>query len=59
MRELLEDAPRAGVAIGAARYSVFGNYVVVYKIDDAAKRVEVLLVSEGHHQWRRLIEERK
>lgn len=36
---------------------VMGHYVVVYRVDGDAQIVTVLLVTEGHRNWRRLIDE--
>jgi addiction module RelE/StbE family toxin len=46
--------PLSGVAIGniGRRYSVFSNYVVVYEIDEAHDKVRIVLVTEGHRNWR-------
>lgn len=51
-------APNAGTPIGKFRYSVFSGYVVVYALDEQNRRVNVVLVSEGHRDWRKLLKER-
>jgi toxin ParE1/3/4 len=56
--ELLAAFPKSGRSYGSFRYTVFGNYVVAYDVDDASKAVYVLLVSEGHRLWREVLDER-
>ena len=55
--EALELFSNAGRQFGAARMLAFGNYVVVYRVDDAAKAVSVILVTEGHRDWQKLMED--
>ena len=50
--------PLSGSIIGSARYFAFDNYVAVYDVDEASKRVLVHLVSEGHRQWQSILSER-
>jgi addiction module RelE/StbE family toxin len=54
----LSTFPESGSRWGAYRYTVFSGYVVVYSVDQAADRVNVVLVSEGHRDWQRLLEGR-
>ena len=54
----LSTTPNGGTRLAALRYIAFGNYVVVYRVDRAALLVRVLLVSEGHRAWRRLLKDR-
>jgi addiction module RelE/StbE family toxin len=54
----LSSAPRGGKQLGNVRYTVFDNYVVVYSVDATALSVRVLLVTEGHRAWHRLLEDR-
>lgn len=56
--DLLSTSPNAGTPIGKFRYSVFSGYVVVYAVDEQNRRVNVVLVSEGHRDWRKLLKER-
>ena len=56
--KFLAAAPNGGSPIPPFRYAVFGNYVVAYSVDDEAARVRILLVSEGHRNWRRLLKDR-
>lgn len=57
--EILSQFPNSGRKTKAARYLVFGNYVVAYDVDETRKSVFIFLVSEGHRLWRDVIEERK
>jgi addiction module RelE/StbE family toxin len=56
LRARIEDRlgsfPKSGVVIGRHRYTVFGNYVVVYEVDDASDKVLIVLITEGHRNWR-------
>jgi plasmid stabilization system protein ParE len=56
--QLLSSMPFAGRQIGNARYCTFENYVVAYIIDEDISAVTVILVAEGHRQWRADLEER-
>jgi plasmid stabilization system protein ParE len=56
--DFLSVTPNGGTRLGKVRYIAFGNYVVVYSVDTAALRVRVLLVTEGHRAWRRLLKDR-
>ena len=56
--EALELFPNAGRRFGSARMLSFGNYVILYRVDDAAKTVTIILVTEGHRDWQELLEER-
>lgn len=48
--------PMSGAAIGSHRYTVFGNYVVVYEVDEAQSAVRIVLITEGHRNWRAAFE---
>jgi toxin ParE1/3/4 len=54
----LEAFPNAGKPFGSARMLSFGNYVILYRVDEAAKIVTVILVTEGHRDWQDLLEDR-
>lgn len=54
---LLSEAPNAGAAIGLRRYIVHGRYVVIYTVDETRRVVTVTLVTEGHRDWRRMLED--
>lgn len=41
------------------RYLVIGRYVVAYRVNEAAQEVEVLMVTEGHQDWRHLLDNRE
>jgi plasmid stabilization system protein ParE len=56
--QLLSSTPYAGRQIGKARYCVFGNYVAAYIVDEDPSTVTIILVSEGHREWRADLEER-
>ena len=50
--------PEAGMAIGELRFTVFARYVAVYQVQPATETVEVILITEGHRDWQRLLETR-
>lgn len=50
--EKLSMFPASGVEIGDRRYAIFGNYVVLYRIDEAARVAIVQVIVEGHRNWR-------
>jgi toxin ParE1/3/4 len=54
----LESFPNAGKPFGAARMLSFGNYVILYRVDEPAKTVTIILVTEGHRDWQELLEDR-
>jgi toxin ParE1/3/4 len=56
--EALSIFPNAGKPFGAARMLSFGNYVILYRVDESAKTVTIILVTEGHRDWRELLEDR-
>jgi plasmid stabilization system protein ParE len=56
--DLLASFPRSGQQYGSFHYLVLGNYIVAYDIDEPAKAVHVLLVSEGHRLWQDLLDYR-
>ena len=56
--EALELFPNTGRRISSARMLSFGNYVILYRVDDAAKTVTVIMVTEGHRDWQELLEDR-
>jgi toxin ParE1/3/4 len=56
--EVLELSPNAGKLFGSARMLSFGNYVILYRVDDTAKTVTIILVTEGHRDWRELLDDR-
>ncbi|MCR5855924.1 type II toxin-antitoxin system RelE/ParE family toxin [Mesorhizobium sp. J428] len=56
--ELLSLTPSAGKRIGRARYFSFGNYVVAYIVNEEASTVTVVLVAEGHRNWRADLDDR-
>jgi len=62
LQERIEDTlatvPLAGSRYGSARFFAFDNYVVVYDVDEAGKSVYVHMVSEGHRQWRTILDGR-
>lgn len=53
----LSTTPNAGSPIGRYRYHRKGNYVMVYEVDEARSLVRVVLVTEGHRNWRTAFEE--
>ena len=62
LRERIEKKlsafPESGTEIGSYRFTVFAGYVVVYAFDEPAEQVRIVLVTEGHRNWRRALEER-
>jgi mRNA-degrading endonuclease RelE of RelBE toxin-antitoxin system len=36
----------------------FDNYVILYRVDKPGKTVTIILVTEGHRDWRELLEDR-
>ncbi len=56
--EALSIFPNAGKPFGSARMLSFGNYVILYRVDDAARTVTIILVTEGHRDWQELLEDR-
>ena len=58
VRSLLAANPDAGRVVNRFRYFVFDGYVVVYEIDLASQQVTVVLLTEGHRNWRRVLEGR-
>ena len=54
----MELFPNAGRQISSARMLSFGNYVILYHVDDAAKTVTVIMVTEGHRDWQEILEDR-
>jgi len=56
IRERLAVFPDSGTRIGKHRFIVFRNYVAVYAVDEAMRRVRVVLVTEGHRRWRSAFE---
>ena len=56
--EMLAEFPKTGRKYKTMRYLVFDNYIVAYDIDETARAVHILLVSEGHRLWRELLDAR-
>jgi len=52
IRERLTGFPHSGSQISQHRFIVFRNYVAVYTVDEHIRHVRVVLVTEGHRQWR-------
>ncbi|RST84808.1 type II toxin-antitoxin system RelE/ParE family toxin [Aquibium carbonis] len=42
----------SGPEIGLRRFVVFGNDVILYRIDEAARIVLIEAIVEGHRNWR-------
>ena len=53
----LSDFPASGPSIGNYRYSVFGQYVAIYRDHEKLDSIRVVMVTEGHRDWRRMIED--
>ena len=58
MSNLLGSFPNTGRKFGSMRILNFGNYVILYRVDEPAKTVTVLLVTEGHRDWQDLLDDR-
>ena len=56
--QTLEVFPRSGSVYKDLRFLSFDNYVVVYDIDETDSKVNILLVTEGHRQWREIFIDR-
>jgi plasmid stabilization system protein ParE len=54
----LSATPNAGTRVGEQRFAVFGRYVAVYHVDDEERIVTVMIVSEGHRDWKKLLKDR-
>ena len=54
---LLSSPPSAGRQLGKARFVAFGNDIVAHLVDE--RSVTVVLVSEGHRHWQKLLEDRQ
>jgi len=52
----LSTFPSSGVSVGTLRYTVFGNYVAIYRVNDANNAATILMVTEGHRNWHRLLD---
>ncbi|APH73702.1 type II toxin-antitoxin system RelE/ParE family toxin [Aquibium oceanicum] len=56
VEEKLSTYPASGPPIGIRRYVVFGNYIIVYRVEESEKIVHVQVIVEGHRNWRRAFE---
>jgi plasmid stabilization system protein ParE len=54
----LSATPNAGTRVGDQRFAVFGRYIAVYDVDDEERIVTVMIVSEGHRDWQKLLKDR-
>ena len=54
----LEFVPKGGGRVLDAWYFTFGNYIVIYDIDDEFTRVVVHMVTHGSREWRKLFKKR-
>lgn len=52
LTDKLSTFPASGPEVGRRRYVVFGNDVILYRIEDAASTVLVQVIVEGHRSWR-------
>lgn len=53
--QTLEVFPRSGSPYKDVRYLPLDNYIVVYDVDEVEMVVNVLMVTEGHRQWRDIL----
>ena len=58
IEKVLSTFPAGGIRYKTARYFAFDNYIVVYDIDEKVKMVSILLITEGHRQWKTVLERR-
>lgn len=49
----LSNFPASGPEIGDRRYVVYGNYVILYRVDGPARTVLIQVIVEGHRNWRK------
>lgn len=49
--------PASGPSIGNCRYIVLGHYVAIYETPSERGSIRVVMVTEGHRDWRRIIED--
>ena len=54
----LSVMPKSGRKYSDARYFSFGNYIVLYDIDDNLNNVYILMVVERHRRWQNLFDNR-
>ncbi len=47
------------VTLCVRRCQHLGNYIIAYDIDEAAKTVHVLMITQGHRMWQELFKKRK
>jgi len=52
VRDKLSTFPASGPEIGGRRYLIFGNYVILYRLDEADKAAIIQVIVEGHRNWR-------
>ena len=52
MTDKLSTFPASGPEVARRRYVVFGNYVILYQIEELASTVLVQVIVEGHRNWR-------
>ncbi len=57
LEERLAAFPDSGPVIGRYRYLVLGQYVAIYRKSESHGPVSVVMVTEGHRDWRRMIED--
>ena len=49
--------PASGPAVGIYRYTVLGHYVAIYQIQEDLGSIRVVMVTQGHRDWRQMIED--
>ena len=55
---ILSDFPEVGVKYGNYRYLSFGNYTVVYRFEKKNNTSYIVLVSESHRLWKKILDNR-
>jgi toxin ParE1/3/4 len=58
MENSLRSFPNAGRQFGDLRLYTTGNYIAAYRVDEPAKTVTIILVTEGRRDWQELLEDR-
>lgn len=53
----LSIVPESGIKIGEFRYAPFNRYVALYSYDATIGVVTIVMVMEGHRNWRQQFEE--
>ena len=55
---LLGEQPFTGLRHQDFYYISFDNYIVVYDIDQSSSAVYIHMITEGHRQWKAILDKR-